>query len=86
MRKHLEYIRKETVKNLDDNSEVMESLDKQYFKYVCHDPEDICKLEPIVCRTVDKFNPFDEPVWEADQAQCSQCIKADSRVLEDIYT
>jgi hypothetical protein len=85
MQKHLEFIKREAESSLDDDGNLEKSVEKQYFKYICHDSDDDCRLEPVVCRTVDQFHPFDEPVWETDTAKCRQCIKANSRVLEDIY-
>ena len=61
------------------------STQKEYFKYICHEPDSACQIEPTVCRIVDKFSIADEPVWEVDETECKQCIKANSRVLEDIY-
>lgn len=85
MHKHLKFINKENEKILDDSGNIVRSVEKMYFNYSCHTPDDPCQLETVMCRTADQMQPFNEPVWESSEAECRRCIKSDSRLLEDIY-
>ncbi len=86
MRKELKFIKKEDEVSHDIDGNVSSSVEKQYFKYTCHEVDAECQIVPIVCRVVDNFKPHDEPVWQVDSRDCDRCIKIDARVLEDVYT
>jgi len=85
MEKKLIFVRAENVKAYDDKGRLESSEERQYFKYICHEPDTECQLVPVVCRIKQKVNTFDEPKWEVDENVCKRCFQTDCRALEDLF-
>jgi len=86
MNKILQLINEEHEKDFDQSGKLVGSLEKKYFKYVCHDPDDACQLNPVVCRVVDLFQPDAEPAWHSNETGCNQCFGVNDRALEELYS
>lgn len=86
MRNTLEFIRKDNEKTYSDDGTLISSLEKTYFNYCCNGANDDCQLTtPVLCRVIDKFQPFNEAMWKSDKQDCARCFKTNSRLLEDMY-
>ena len=85
MEKLLKLINEEVERNYDESGRLVSSLDKKYFNYVCHETDAECQLQPVVCRVVDLFQPFEEPMWQSNESGCDKCFGVNDRALEDLY-
>lgn len=86
MEKRLEFIKKEDDKTYNGKGNLLTSYQKEYFNYICHEPDDACQLSAVVCRVHDKFHPENEAVWTFDEKGCERCYGVNGRLLEDLYT
>ena len=82
----LEFIRKEESKTYSENGALEASLEKKYFNYICNGHNSDCHVtSPVLCREIDKFQPFEEAKWKSDKKECARCFKTNNRLLEDIH-
>ena len=85
MQKTLHFIRDEDQKTYDDFGHLIAAYSKKFFNYLCHDVNDACQTNPVLCRTVDHLHPEIEPQWASDAPECSRCFGVNNRALEDLY-
>lgn len=86
MEKLLKLINEEVERNYDGAGRLVASTEKKYFKYVCHEANAECQLNPVVCREVDLFNPDQEAHWQSNESGCEKCFGVNDRALEELYS